>query len=79
MYIIITQKIFLAFYRKDHLQKHLQTHNKHFLEVNINPVSDQELDIKQEMDECEELNPIITSVTGNADLDSSTEVRFVYF
>ncbi|XP_045448951.1 zinc finger protein 567-like [Melitaea cinxia] len=63
-----------SFYRKDHLQKHLQTHNKHFLEVNINPVSEQELDIKQEPVELEELQPIITNVTGNADCDNTSEV-----
>ncbi|CAH0719548.1 unnamed protein product, partial [Brenthis ino] len=63
-----------TFYRKDHLQKHLQTHNKHFMEVNINPVSDQELDIKQEVEDCEELSPIITSVKGNAHVESSTEM-----
>ncbi|XP_047529968.1 zinc finger protein 624-like isoform X1 [Vanessa atalanta] len=63
-----------TFYRKDHLQKHLQTHNKHFMEVNINPVSEQELDIKQEPEEYDELHPIITSVTGNAHSESSLEM-----
>ncbi|XP_030025013.1 zinc finger protein 84 isoform X2 [Manduca sexta] len=38
-----------SFYRKDHLQKHMQTHNKLFMEQNIIPVSDQELEIKQEL------------------------------
>lgn len=38
-----------SFYRKDHLQKHLQTHNKLFIEQNIIPLSDQELDIKEEI------------------------------
>ncbi|CAH2106639.1 unnamed protein product [Euphydryas editha] len=62
-----------TFYRKDHLQKHLQTHNKHFLEVNINPVSEQELDIKQEPEEYDELQPIITNVMGNVDCDTTME------
>lgn len=50
----------IAFYRKDHLQKHLQTHNKLFSEQNIYPVSDQELmEIKQEILE-EDVKPILT-------------------
>ncbi|CAH4032694.1 zinc finger protein 436-like isoform X2 [Pieris brassicae] len=64
-----------CFYRKDHLQKHIQTHNKHFLEQNIIPMSDQELSIKEEIeDDFEDITPIITSVSGNVtDPDASME------
>lgn len=49
-----------AFYRKDHLQKHLQTHNKLFIEQNIFPVIDRELmEIKQEILE-EDVKPMLT-------------------
>ncbi|XP_038212036.1 zinc finger protein 585B-like [Zerene cesonia] len=60
------------FYRKDHLQKHIQTHNKHFMEQNIIPMSDQELSIKQEVED--DNMPIITDVSGNVtDNDVSME------
>lgn len=42
--------IVLAFYRKDHLRKHLQTHSKVFLEQNSELVGEHGLvEIKQEI------------------------------
>lgn len=69
-----------GFYRKDHLQKHIQTHNKHFMEQNIIPMSDQELSIKEEVeDDFGDITPIITSVSGNVtDPDASMEVRIFF-
>lgn len=46
---------------------------------NITQGSEQELDIKQEPVEFEELQPVITDVTGNADCENNTEVSLVYY
>lgn len=46
---------------------------------NITQGSEQELDIKQEPVEFEELQPVITNVMGNADCDNNSEVSLVYY
>ncbi|OWR43390.1 gastrula zinc finger protein XlCGF57.1-like [Danaus plexippus] len=60
-----------AFYRKDHLQKHLQTHNKNF--VKQTSILEPDIDIKQETEEYEEFNPIITNVIGNDEAQAFME------
>ncbi|XP_068631657.1 zinc finger protein 484-like isoform X2 [Battus philenor] len=62
-----------TFYRKDHLQKHMQTHNRHFLDEMLEQLEDNDtITIKQEVEDDEYLNPIITSISGNV---GDTEIK----
>ncbi|CAH2037856.1 unnamed protein product, partial [Iphiclides podalirius] len=62
-----------TFYRKDHLQKHMHTHNKHFLGQVLQQLEESDtVTIKQELEDEEYLNPIITSVTGSV---GDTEIK----
>ncbi|CAG5032864.1 unnamed protein product [Parnassius apollo] len=62
-----------TFYRKDHLQKHVQTHNRQFLGHMLDEVAEQDMiTIKQEAEDDEYLNPVITSVSGSL---GETEIK----
>lgn len=64
----------VAFHRKDHLQKHFQSHSKKFMRQGVS-VDDVVAQVKTERDE--DLNPMILNVCGNvAELDVSW---FTYF
>ncbi|XP_039754096.1 gastrula zinc finger protein XlCGF57.1-like isoform X1 [Pararge aegeria] len=66
-----------SFYRKDHLQKHLQTHNKYILQYmdqNNISLTEPELDIKEEVEDFDDIHPIITSVQSIAECDTSLEM-----
>ncbi|XP_023943709.1 zinc finger protein 84 [Bicyclus anynana] len=66
-----------AFYRKDHLQKHLQTHNKYILQYmdrNNISLTEPELDIKEEPEDFDDIQPIITSVQGGVECDAIVEM-----
>ncbi|XP_045771885.1 gastrula zinc finger protein XlCGF57.1-like [Maniola jurtina] len=66
-----------SFYRKDHLQKHLQTHNKYILQFmdqnNIN-LTESEMEFKQEMEDFDDIQPIIASVQSGVHCDTSMEM-----